>query len=85
MAETRCIQCGHPVGDPPRLNALPDGTPCRQCGDRLLDALPAALPADPRPQPGPQVVQHELWEDAEIEEAQGAPLVDPDPDTGWAG
>jgi len=39
-----CIQCGSPVGDPPTLNTFPDGEPCRVCRDRVLEALPPALP-----------------------------------------
>jgi len=40
-----CIACGQPTGPRPRLNRLPDGRPCVSCRDRLLDELPAVLPA----------------------------------------
>lgn len=43
----RCIACGNAVGDPPQLNDLPDGTPCRACRNRALEAVPAALPRTP--------------------------------------
>lgn len=39
-SEIVCFHCGQSVGDPPRLNEMPDGEPCRACADRLLDALP---------------------------------------------
>lgn len=35
-----CIQCGHPVGDPPVLNKLPEGGNCPACAERLLETLP---------------------------------------------
>ena len=44
-ASTRCITCGHQVGDPPQLNLLENGSNCPTCRDRALDAVPAALPA----------------------------------------
>lgn len=40
-----CIGCGQPTGPRPRLNQLPDGRTCPTCRDRLLDSLPAVLPA----------------------------------------
>jgi hypothetical protein len=47
-----CFSCGLPVTTPPRLNELPDGSPCPTCRARALDvvapALPRALPSDPR-------------------------------------
>ena len=43
--EPVCIACGKPTGPGPRLNRLPDGSPCSACRDRLLDTLPAVLPA----------------------------------------
>lgn len=39
-SEIVCFHCGRPVGNPPRLNEMPDGEPCRSCADRLLDSLP---------------------------------------------
>jgi len=40
-----CIACGQATGPRPRLNRLPDGRTCPRCRDRLLDTLPALLPA----------------------------------------
>lgn len=39
-----CFTCGHPVGEPPRLNPLASGEPCPTCAERLLESIPAALP-----------------------------------------
>jgi hypothetical protein len=39
-----CFSCGLPVSTPPRLNDMPDGTPCRTCRARALDLVAAALP-----------------------------------------
>ncbi len=42
MAENEvvCIQCGQPIGDPPRLNLLAEEEPCPACAERLLESLP---------------------------------------------
>ena len=45
MAEPICIQCGLPSMVTARLNRLPDGKVCPACRERVLAALPAALPA----------------------------------------
>jgi len=42
---TLCFTCGQECGEPPRLNLLGDGSRCPACKDRVLDALPALLPA----------------------------------------
>ena len=39
------IACGKPTGPRARLNKLPDGRPCPSCAARILDELPAILPA----------------------------------------
>ena len=44
---TRCFACGQPVGIPPALNRRSDGSVCPSCVDRLLEHVPAALPARP--------------------------------------
>lgn len=44
-SQTVCFTCGQPIGEPPRINELPDGEPCPTCRDRLLDSLPALLPS----------------------------------------
>ena len=40
-----CISCGQATGPGPRLNRFADGRPCPACRDRILDALPPALPS----------------------------------------
>lgn len=40
-----CITCGLPVGEPLRLNRLHNGQVCPSCRDRVLDAIPPALPS----------------------------------------
>ena len=40
-----CIACGQATGPKPRLNRLPDGSPCPSCRDRLLETLPPVLPS----------------------------------------
>lgn len=40
-----CINCGLPVGEPLRLNRLHNGQVCPTCRDRVLDAIPPALPS----------------------------------------
>jgi len=45
--ETICIACGQPAGDPPKLNRLESGQPCRSCANRFLDAQPSLLPGAP--------------------------------------
>lgn len=47
---TLCFTCGLPIADPPRFNHLPSGRPCPTCKDRLLESLPALLPAEPSEQ-----------------------------------
>ena len=42
---TVCIACGLVVGEPPRLNRLQNGQTCPACRERVLDAVPAALPS----------------------------------------
>lgn len=42
---TLCFTCGLVVGDPPRLNRLPEGKVCPACRDRVLDSLPPLLPS----------------------------------------
>lgn len=42
---TLCFTCGQEVGEPPRLNKLPEGRSCPACRDRLLDSLPSLLPS----------------------------------------
>jgi hypothetical protein len=42
--ETLCFSCGQPVGDPPQLHDLADGSPCLRCADRVLESLPPLLP-----------------------------------------
>lgn len=42
---TLCFTCGQEVGEPPRLNKLPEGPTCPACRDRLLDCLPSLLPS----------------------------------------
>ena len=59
-----CFSCGLPVTSPPRLNDLPDGTPCPICRERALDVVAAALP-----HPGPF---HEELE--ELEQGQESDL-----------
>jgi hypothetical protein len=39
-----CFSCGLPVTTPPRLNELPDGSPCPTCRARALDVVAPALP-----------------------------------------
>lgn len=46
-SEPKCITCGLPVGDPPRLNTLGNGRPCPRCAERLLAELPPLLPGMP--------------------------------------
>lgn len=41
---TLCFTCGLALSAPPRLNQLPNGSPCPACRERLLDALPPLLP-----------------------------------------
>jgi hypothetical protein len=50
-----CFTCGLAIEHPPRLNRLTNGQVCPACRERLLDALPALLPA---PKPG-TIVAHE--------------------------
>jgi len=57
-----CFQCGHAIGDPPKLNELEDGTPCASCSNRVLDAMPTLLPAEPLPEPQAER-QLDLFED----------------------
>ena len=40
-----CIACGQPAVYRGEWNRLPTGEPCPTCRERLLDAIPAALPA----------------------------------------
>ena len=47
---TLCFACGMPVTTPPRLNDMPDGSPCRTCRERALDLVPA-----PRPKRAPEL------------------------------
>ena len=56
-----CFQCGQTVGDPPRANVRPDGSPCPACAERLLaslppifHALPPAMVSEPEPEPEDQ-------------------------------
>lgn len=44
VPEILCFHCTQAVGDPPRLNCLADGEVCPACRDRVLAALPPALP-----------------------------------------
>jgi hypothetical protein len=43
-AKTYCISCSMQIGGTPQLNRLPNGQTCPTCRDRVLDALPPALP-----------------------------------------
>lgn len=56
--ETICMTCAQSTGLPPVLNLLPDGTTCRACADRVLDAQPGifhAVWSEPVPQlPAPE-------------------------------
>lgn len=40
-----CFTCGLPTGEVPQFNRLPNGQVCPACRDRLLDAIPPALPS----------------------------------------
>lgn len=44
LDSTLCFSCGLALGDPPRLNHLPNGSVCPACRDRLLESLPSILP-----------------------------------------
>ena len=46
-APTLCFTCGLAVEETPRLNRLTNGEICPACRDRVLDMLPAPLPARP--------------------------------------
>ena len=50
--ETICITCGQ-AASPRRWNVLSDGSACPACRDRLLETLPAALPARSAPEAAP--------------------------------
>ena len=56
--ETICITCAQSTGQSPVLNLMPDGTRCRACADRVLDAQPGifhAVWSEPAPQlPAPE-------------------------------
>lgn len=39
-----CFQCQSAVENPPRFSYLSNGEVCPTCRDRVLDALPPALP-----------------------------------------
>lgn len=70
-AKTRCIQCGQDVGEPPALNRLPDGRPCPSCVERMLEAVPAALPSR-APAPAPMEDEEEgLFVEVELENGGG--------------
>ena len=49
ITNTVCFTCGLAIEEPPRLNRLTNGQVCPACRERLLDALPALLPA-PKPE-----------------------------------
>jgi len=66
---TLCFTCGQPAGDPPVLNSLSDGRRCPTCRDRVLEALPPALPRE-------QAVEPETAEEPELDFAGS--LVDAD-------
>jgi hypothetical protein len=40
-----CITCGLATGEVAQLNRLPNGQICPTCRERVLDSIPAALPA----------------------------------------
>lgn len=67
MADTPCIQCGQPSGEPPRLNHLPNGLPCPSCRDRLLEALPPPFPGTPEPEEEFEIEFHAEWDEDEEE------------------
>ena len=49
-SEIVCFTCGQDAGEPPRLNRLESGKLCPACRERVLEALPPALPQEePRP------------------------------------
>lgn len=39
-----CFTCKQPVGDPPVVNELAEDEVCPACAERVLEALPPALP-----------------------------------------
>jgi hypothetical protein len=39
------MHCAQGIGNPPVLNSLPSGKPCRACADRVLDAQPGIFHA----------------------------------------
>jgi DNA-directed RNA polymerase subunit RPC12/RpoP len=61
-----CISCCQEVGDPPRLNRLPNGLPCPSCRDRILASLPAPLPG-----PGSERYPRQAAVEEDVEEPAG--------------
>jgi len=59
-----CIGCGKPTGPRARLNTLPDGRACPTCSARILDSLPALLPAPV------EELDLEEWQDGEPSESK---------------
>ena len=61
---TLCFTCGLVIGDPPRLNQLPEGRTCPACRDRVLDSLPSLLPSAPRVEARPASEDHASFQDS---------------------
>ncbi|MEZ6003477.1 MAG: hypothetical protein R3F33_04740 [Planctomycetota bacterium] len=40
----KCLGCGQVVMGPTVINRMPDGSSCRHCVERVLDAQPTLLP-----------------------------------------
>jgi hypothetical protein len=65
--EAICMRCAKGIGNPPVLNRLPSGKPCKACADRVLDAQPGifhapwAEPAPKMPSASLALVKGEGW------------------------
>jgi hypothetical protein len=63
--ESVCFTCGLTTGGTLRLNCLPSGQVCPTCRDRLLDSLPAILPAEDTH--APESIETAEYADSEFE------------------
>jgi len=72
----KCLGCGQVVLGPTVINRLPNGSSCRQCVERVLDAQPSLLKSLPEGVRGPGEGQpmapilhfpspHQHWDDPE--------------------
>lgn len=73
---TRCFTCGQAVEDPPTIARLADGSACPTCVERLLESVPAALPAPREAVEEPEIASAELFEDRHLAETQFLRLED---------